>query len=142
VTIADRMAGFSRGLMESAGKAQVTMVEADFTRDGGYHATRELLDQRPDVTAVFALSDLMAVGALTALREAGRRVPDDVSVVGFDDLAICVDLTPALTTVRVDTEGMGEQAMRMVVAAAEAERSTVQSPTELIVRGSTGPAVS
>ena len=69
------------------------------------------------MTAVFAMADVMAIGALAALREAGRRVPEDVSLVGFDDLPICADLVPALTTVRVDTEGMGEQAMRMVVAA-------------------------
>ncbi|GAA1951746.1 LacI family DNA-binding transcriptional regulator [Catenulispora subtropica] len=178
VTVADRLEGFTRGLLEAGGDIHTTALQGDFTRDGGYQATRRLLEKHPKVTAVFALSDLMAVGALAALREAGRRVPDDVSLIGFDDLAICADLTPALTTVRVDTEGMGEQAMRMVVAAgpeAEAgpdadadadaaagtgagdaagdgvpadaavtaeQRTTIQSPTELIVRGSTGPAVS
>ncbi|MFD0639129.1 LacI family DNA-binding transcriptional regulator [Catenulispora yoronensis] len=175
VTVAERLEGFSAGLMESADDAHVIAQQGDFTRDGGYRATRRLLEQHPEITAVFALSDLMAVGALAALREAGRRVPDEVSVVGFDDLAICADLTPALTTVRVDTEGMGEQAMRMVVEAdspdddggsesagadgassapdvagdgsatddaAGQRRRIIKSPTELIVRGSTGPAVS
>lgn len=145
VAVADRLAGFRRGLLAAGGGVRETAVDGDFTRDGGYQATRRLLELRPEVTAVFALSDLMAVGALAALREAGRRVPADMSVVGFDDLAICADLTPALTTVRVDTEGMGEQAMRIVVAAAEPVandtapgRSVVHSATELIVRGSTG----
>jgi LacI family transcriptional regulator len=155
VTIADRSEGFRRGLRESDGDPYGYEVEADFTRDGGYDAVRRLLERRPGMTAVFAMNDVMAIGALAALRDAGRRVPADVSVVGFDDLPICADLTPALTTVRVDTEGMGEQAMRMLVAgagpegtddevAADAERTegraTIESPTELIVRGSTGPA--
>lgn len=145
VAVADRLEGFTRGLREGAAEAQAITVPGDFTRDGGFEATRRLLAERPELTAVFALSDLMAVGALAALREAGRRVPEDVSLVGFDDLAVCADLTPALTTLRVDTEGMGEQAMRMVVGGpgvAADGRTTVTSPTELIVRGSTGPAVS
>jgi LacI family transcriptional regulator len=151
VTIADRSEGFRRGLTENDGDPVLHEIEADFTRDGGYAATRRLLQGRPGVTAVFAMADVMAIGALAALRDAGLRVPEDVSLVGYDDLPICADLVPALTTVRVDTEGMGEQAMRMVVAgdgdaedasdAAHADgRTTIQSPTELIVRESTGPA--
>jgi LacI family transcriptional regulator len=145
VTIADRSDGFRRGLMEGDGDARGYEVEGDFSRDAGYAATGRLLAEHPELTAVFAMNDVMAIGALAALRDAGRRVPADVSVVGFDDLPICADLVPALTTVRVDTEGMGEQAMRMVVAASEerepdAGREVAQSPTELVVRGSTGPA--
>ena len=161
VTIADRSRGFRKGLTERDGDPVPLLheVEADFTRDGGYAATRRLLEERPGVTAVFAMADVMAIGALAALRDAGRRVPEDVSLVGFDDLPICADLVPALTTVRVDAEGMGEQAMRLVAespeppaagdggdaevasdAARADERTTIQSPTELIVRGSTGPA--
>ena len=146
VTIADRSEGFRRGLMESDGDPAGYEIEGDFTRDGGYDATRRLLAERPGMTAVFVMADVMAIGALAALREAGRRVPGDVSLVGFDDLPICADLVPALTSVRVDAEGMGEQAMRMVVdpaAEVEAEdegRAVVHSATELIVRGSTGPA--
>jgi LacI family transcriptional regulator len=134
--------------MEGDGYPVGYEFEGDFTRDGGYEATQRLLAKHPGVTAIFVMADVMAIGALAALREAGRRVPEDVSLVGFDDLPICADLVPALTTVRVDTEGMGEQAMRMVVAApadADAEgegkgRAVVHSATELIVRGSTGPA--
>ena len=151
VAIADRSEGFRTGLRESGGDPVGHEIEGDFTRDGGYAATRRLLAERPGVTAVFAMSDVMAIGALAALRDAGRRVPADVSLVGFDDLPICADLVPALTTVRVDAEGMGEQAMRMVVesraeGAGEGEveeqpegRTVVHSETELIVRGSTGP---
>jgi LacI family transcriptional regulator len=150
VTVADRSEGFRAGLAESPGDPRVSEAEADFTRDGGYAATRRLLAEHPGITAVFAMNDVMAIGTLAALRDAGHRVPADVSVVGFDDLPICADLVPALTTVRVDAEGMGEQAMRMVVAGPEdgeagdgeegTERSVAHSATELIVRGSTGPA--
>jgi LacI family transcriptional regulator len=145
VTIADRSAGFRRGLTEGDGDPVVGHeIEGGFTRDGGYDATRRLLAEHPGVTAVFAMADVMAIGALAALRDAGRRVPADVSLVGFDDLPICADLVPALTTVRVDTEGMGEQAMRMVVEppaeGADEGRTVVHSATELIVRGSTAPA--
>lgn len=143
LTIADRSEGFRAGLMEADGAAVGHEIEGDFTRDGGYRATQRLLAEHPEVTAIFAMSDVMAIGALAAVRDAGRRVPEDVSLVGFDDLPICGDLVPALTTVRVDTEGIGEQAMRMLVAPpADAEgegRAVVHSATELIVRGSTRP---
>lgn len=146
VTIADRSEGFRRGLTESGADPVCHEVEGDFTRDGGYEATHRLLAEHPDVTAIFVMADVMAIGALAALRDAGRRVPRDVSIVGFDDLPICADLVPALTTVRVDPEGMGEKAMRMVVAELAEDgspgegRVVVHSATELVVRGSTGPA--
>ena len=82
----DRLAGYRDGLEEagiSAGRDLESV--ADFGHDGGLHAMRELLARRPDIDAVFAASDLMAAGALQALREAGRRIPVDVAVVGFDD---------------------------------------------------------
>jgi LacI family transcriptional regulator len=134
--------GFSEGLMESDNDAHGYAIEGAFTRDGGYEATQRLLAGHPAVTAIFVTADVMAIGALAALRDAGRRVPEDISVVGFDDLPICADLVPALTTVRVDPEGLGEQAMRMVVDEPASEgndeqRVVVHSATELVVRGST-----
>ena len=115
VTVADRLNGFHSGLGE-AGVAVgcVPLAGGDFTRDGGYRAMRRLLAAEPAMTAVFALNDLMAIGALSALRDAGRRVPEDVSVIGFDDLALGKDVTPALTTIHLDLEAMGEHAMRLV----------------------------
>ena len=143
--MADRLEGFRRGLIEGGETFEsAPCIEADFTRDGGYHAMRRLLETRPDLTAVFVLNDVMAIGALAALRDAGLRVPEDVSVVGYDDLPICADVTPALTTVRLELETMGEQAMRMVLrqdsdsVEVEGERRVVRSHTRLIVRASTG----
>jgi DNA-binding LacI/PurR family transcriptional regulator len=82
--------------------------EGDFTLRGGADAMAALLDRCPDLDAVFVASDLMASGALKVLRERGRRVPEDVAVVGFDDLVSIAEATdPPLTTVHQDIEGMG-----------------------------------
>ena len=74
-----------------------------------------LLDQRPDIDAVFAANDLMAAGALRALRDAGRRVPDDVAVVGFDDSPLAELTDPPLTTVHQSAEQMGREMARLLV---------------------------
>ena len=109
------------------------VVEGDFTREGGRLSTLELLN-RADVTAIFALNDLMAVGALAALRELGR---EEVSVVGFDDLPVAVDVTPALTTVRLDLMAIGANAMELVLDDEHEPGRTVAAPASLVVRGST-----
>jgi DNA-binding LacI/PurR family transcriptional regulator len=80
---------------------------------------RELLARRPDIDAVFAASDLMAAGALQALREAGRRVPDDVAVVGFDDAPLAATTQPPLSSVRQPIEEMGREMVRLLVESME-----------------------
>ena len=125
-----RLSGFSTVMRPLA------VVEGDFTREGGRVCTLELLSRTPEVTAIFALNDLMAVGALAALRELGR---DEVSVVGFDDLPVAVDVTPALTTVRLDLMAIGANAMELVLDEHEPGR-TVAAPASLVVRGSTREA--
>lgn len=140
-TVADRLRGFCDA-WEALGGAlpQDAVVAADFSRDGGHSAILDLLDRRPGTTAVFALNDLMAVGALAALREdLGKRVPDDVSVVGYDDLWFSADVAPSLTTVHLPLEEMGAKAMTMVLAPAESRPHRLFVPAELVVRGSTGP---
>lgn len=94
-TVADRLAGFREGLAE----AGITLdrdcvVEGAFTRDGGYAAARELLARRARPTCVFGVTDVMAVGALAAFREAGIDVPADISLAGFDDIPLVRELTP------------------------------------------------
>lgn len=130
----DRLAGYRRAL-----RGRRPIVETgDFTLASGAAAMRRLLAAEPDLDAVFAASDLMAHGALTALREAGRRVPDDVAVVGFDDIALAQHTDPPLTTIRQPIVEIGKrmatQLLRLV-AGEEIEPTTVL-PTELVVRRS------
>ena len=112
----DRLTGYHDAL-ESAGTARDAKLEADgdFTQQGGAQATRRILAARPDVDAIFAASDLMAAGAVQVLRAAGRRIPDDVAVVGFDDSPIAETLDPPLTSVRQPIEEMGREMVRLLV---------------------------
>ena len=112
----DRLAGY-REALDEAGLARDPALEAagDFTQDGGAQAMRRVLDARPDVDGVFAASDLMAAGALQVLRAEGRRVPEDVSVVGFDDSSIAATAEPALTSVRQPIEEMGREMVRLLL---------------------------
>ncbi|PRH77223.1 LacI family transcriptional regulator [Streptomyces solincola] len=91
------------------------IAQGDFTAASGARAMAELLQRRPDLDAVFAANDLMASGALGVLRERGLRVPEDVALVGFDDVVSVAEATdPPLTTVRQDIEGMGRLMVRLL----------------------------
>ncbi|WFB11073.1 LacI family transcriptional regulator [Streptomyces sp. LX-29] len=132
----DRLAGY-RTEMEAAELPRYVAV-GDFTRESGARAMRELLAHRPDLDAVFAASDLMAMGALHALRQAGRRVPDDVAVVGFDDIEPARYTEPPLTTVRQPIAHLGRLLARQLLrlAGGEEVEPAVVLPTELVVRES------
>ncbi|MGW6920723.1 LacI family DNA-binding transcriptional regulator [Streptomyces sp. NPDC054950] len=112
---ADRLAGY-RDVLRDTGAPHL-VERADYTRQGGADAMAALLDRHPGLDAVFVASDLMASGALQTLRERGRRVPEDVAVVGFDDLTSIAETTdPALTTVHQDIEEMGRLMARLLLA--------------------------
>jgi len=114
---ADRLAGYLETLV-AAGRADEQLVEiGDFTVEGGRAAMERLLDRAPTLDAVFAASDLMAVGALAALQARGRSVPDDVGLVGFDDSPIATSTQPALSSVRQPTEEMGREMARLLMRA-------------------------
>jgi len=121
----DRRSGYYQAL-ESAGIAHNASLEAngDFTQQGGSEATRRLLDARPDIDAIFAASDLMAAGAIQVLRAAGRRIPEDVAVVGFDDSPIAETTDPPLTSVRQPIEEMGREMVRLLIEH-QADRGSV-----------------
>ena len=106
----DREAGFRR-VLEAAGVPLEHVAHGDWTAASGERAMRQLLDAAPDLDGVFAASDLMALGALHAAAQRGRRVPDDVAVVGFDDIDMAAHSSPTLTTVRQPST---PQARRMV----------------------------
>ncbi|MFC8732348.1 LacI family DNA-binding transcriptional regulator [Luteimicrobium sp. NPDC057192] len=135
---AERLAGFLEG-MARHGHSYVPVVTGTFTVESGEQAMRELLEQRSDLDGVFAANDLMAVGALHALTDAGRAVPGDVAVVGFDDSFPARYARPALTTVRQPLEDMGEAMVDLLVERVAAPgapaRSRVFAPT-LQVRAS------
>jgi DNA-binding LacI/PurR family transcriptional regulator len=137
----DRLEGYRDGLAAAGLAAEEDLVETgDFTEEGGAAAMARLLARPgPPVDAVFAASDLMAAGALRALRAAGRRVPEDVAVVGFEDSAVARYAQPPLTTVRQPIEEMGRQATRMLLAKIAGETGGMHLilDTELVQRAST-----
>jgi LacI family transcriptional regulator len=116
-TTTDRVAGLRRAARQYGRTLPARrIVYTDFTRDGGADAVAELMSTEPGLTAIVALNDSLAVGALAALRERGIAVPEAVSVTGFDDMPIARDVTPALTTVRLPLVDMGERAMTLALA--------------------------
>ncbi|MBN1426768.1 MAG: LacI family DNA-binding transcriptional regulator [Anaerolineae bacterium] len=136
----DRLEGYETAL-RSAGKTidNTFIVEGDFTEVGGCNAMRRLLDCKPD--AVFVASDLMAFGALRALRQAGLQVPADVAIIGFDDAQIATLTEPQLTTVRQPTFEMGRAAVDLLRCLVEQDDSPPQRrilSTELVIRDSCG----
>ena len=139
-TSRDRLDGF-RGSLRDYGitLAPEQIAEGDFSRDSGARAAIELIERDPRITAIFALNDLMAVGALAALRERGIAVPGRIPVVGFDDIPLAADVTPALTTVRVPMIEMGARAMRLALEPSGSELRVEHLPTEVVVRASSGP---
>ncbi|RKN41138.1 LacI family DNA-binding transcriptional regulator [Micromonospora endolithica] len=135
---ADRLAGYHEALAE-AGVEPSAIAYGDFTQASGTHAMQWLIGKVPTLDAVFVASDAMAVGALHALRRAGRTVPDGVAVVGFDDAPVATLIQPALTTVRQPVEQLGRIACRLLLADVTEEKptsGTVILPTELVRRRS------
>ncbi|GAA3438272.1 hypothetical protein GCM10018954_078880 [Kutzneria kofuensis] len=114
-------------------------MHGDFSRQAGREAVEQLLAAGREFTAVLAANDLVAAGAVSALRAAGRRVPEDVSVAGYDDLPTAMDVWPNLTTVHVPLEEIGRKAVELAFGPADTQ-TVVTVPTELVVRESTAAA--
>lgn len=136
-----RLAGYRQALA-GAGIAvdEALVAEADFSASSGRRAMARLLE-RGGLTAVFVASDVVAFGAIAAIRESGRRVPDDISVVGFDDIPLAAYFDPPLTTVRLPAHDLGRAAGVALldrIAGRAGEAHTIL-PTELVLRASTGP---
>lgn len=119
---------------------ETLVVHGDYLRSGGIRATAELLERRPDLDAIFAANDLTASGALLALADAGRSVPDDVAVAGFDDAGIAAATTPPLTTMRQPFERISAEMVRLLLEVVDGKSSAaVTLPASLVVRESTDP---
>ncbi|MEV0148442.1 MULTISPECIES: LacI family DNA-binding transcriptional regulator [unclassified Nonomuraea] len=131
----DRLSGYRTVLRDSDRRSIVAV--GDFTRESGAVAMRQLLRDDPGLDAVFVANDLMAVGALQSLRQAGRRVPDDVAVVGFDDIEAAQYTEPPLTTVRHPVVEQATAMVRLLLGLFEGgPADPVILPTELVVRES------
>ncbi|QLH19786.1 LacI family DNA-binding transcriptional regulator [Streptomyces sp. Rer75] len=132
----DRLTGYRTALKEAGREAVV--AAGDFTQESGAVAMRELLGREPELDAVFVASDLMGLGVLRALRQAGRRVPEDVAVVGFDDVQAARYADPPLTTVRQPIAEIGRRLARQLLrlAGGEAIEPAVVLDVELVLRGS------
>jgi LacI family transcriptional regulator len=148
--MADREAGFLDVLRESGmavDRSAVPSMYGNHQIEGGRQATTELLEHAPELTAIFVLNDLMALGALEAARASGRRIPDDVSIVGFDNIPFAALANPPLTTVGQPIRQLGEQAADLLLRVIEHGLTSLDSgahqnlllPNELIVRGSSAP---
>lgn len=136
----DRLEGYTKALIDRGRNPDPSLVvEGDFTEEGGYYAMQQLLSAKPD--AVFAASDLMAIGAMRATREAGLKIPEEVAFVGFDDVSVAIYATPKLTTIRQPITSFGINAIETLIDLIE---NGINPPrrmimhTELIIRDSCG----
>jgi LacI family transcriptional regulator len=140
---AERLRGYRAALREAGIDSDARLeLPGDFTEAGGYAAAIDALTMAPRPTAIFAANDSMAIGALSALRESGVRVPDDIAVAGFDDIPLARYMDPPLSSVRVPIADLGSRAVEILLTAigdngARAHRRERVS-TELVIRRSTG----
>lgn len=138
-TVADRLTGVHEAIEAHSRKVRTTVREAAFTLEGGRDAAHQILDASPEVTAVIALNDAMAIGVLGVLRERGIACPAEVSVVGFDDVAVSAYLGPPLTTVRMPMVEMGRLALEMTLQPITRRPRRRRTKHELVTRESAAP---
>jgi LacI family transcriptional regulator len=143
VATEERLRGYHAALGSAGILADPALVvEANFDREPGVHAARRLLDLHEPPTAIFAFNDNMAIGVLEVARERGVRVPDELSVVGFDDVETAAIVTPALTTVRQPLSEMGRMAASLLERLIEGQSIDtlhVELRAQLVVRNTTAP---
>ncbi len=136
----DRYSGYKEALEQFGLSADAGLAyDGGFSEDGGAEAMYQILIRNPDVTAVFCASDLMALGALRTLEKMGLKVPEDMSVIGFDDITIASYCSPKLTTIRQDKYELGYQAAQLLIDMLEerTDNRKIMLSNQLIVREST-----
>lgn len=135
-----RVIGFQKALSEAG--IELTAKDVVFGNgryESGYKAMQELIKNRPDLTAVFVFNDLMALGAIGALHAQGRRVPEDISIIGFDNISFASTFAPALTTIAQPIVTLGQKCLSLLVERIhqpEKECARIVLPVELIERSS------
>ena len=141
----ERLAGYEEALAGAGLPADPRLVaEGRFTEESGYEGARALLDAAPDVSAIFAANDLSALGVLSALAEAGRRIPGDVSVVGFDDLRLSAFTSPPLTTIKQPAAEIAQLATALLIGLTRGEPAAqvrhLLEPTLVVSESTATPA--
>ncbi|MGO4184289.1 LacI family DNA-binding transcriptional regulator [Paenibacillus sp. MCAF9] len=134
-----RLEGYRQALQSSSVPFDETLVlNGSFSEHGGREAARQILSSRPEVTAIFCSSDLMALGALQGVKDMGKKVPDDISIIGFDNIDLTAYCTPALTTVHQHKYELGSQAAQILIEMLEGKEIIhhVMLGTELMIRDS------
>jgi LacI family transcriptional regulator len=136
----DRLEGYRKALTDRGRNVEESLIaEGDFTEEGGFYAMQRLFSAKPD--AIFAASDIMAVGAIRAAQETGLRIPDDIAFVGFDDVPLANHRDPKLTTIRQPVYQFGHSAVDLLIDLIENGREParrVMMGTELIIRDTCG----
>lgn len=139
----DRLEGYRQALQAANRPLMAELIaEAEFTYETGYRAMQQLLPYQPD--AVFIASDASAWGAIQAIREAGLHVPEDIGIIGFDDIDVATRYTPQLTTVRQPVQQKGVAALNLLLELIESDDKSPRNvilPTQLIIRGSCGASM-
>ncbi len=136
----DRKEGYRKALLQRGREVDESLIkEGDFTEAGGYYAMQQMLSAKPD--SVFAASDIMAIGAMRAVRDAGLRIPEDIAIVGFDDLPIATLSDIQLTTIRQPVVSFGAKAVEILIDLIEngiTPTRHIIMDTELVIRDSCG----
>jgi LacI family transcriptional regulator len=140
---AERLRGYRAALRDAGLELEVELErDGDFTEAGGYAATTDIIGSTPRPTAIFAANDSMAIGALSALREAGIRIPEEISVAGFDDITLAHYMDPPLSSVKVPISKLGAIAVEMllegIASKGKHKPRRERVSTELVIRRSTG----
>lgn len=139
----ERLAGYHEAMASARVPVDPRLIAAgDYVEEGGYEATRTMLELGVSFSAVFAANDLSAIGAIRAIIESGRRVPEDISVVGFDDIHIAAFVRPPLTTIHQPAAEIAQRATEILVALIQGRRARGRRyllEPKLVVRGSTAP---
>lgn len=142
-SLSDRLNGYKQALLNNQLPIKNNLICTNNSypdRQNGFQLTKKLFKSNKDISAVFAGNDALAIGAMHFLREAGYRIPDDISVVGFDDIEADLMLEPPLTTIRVPKVELGAEALRLIVNNLKNKKTVVKKiliPVDLIVRNST-----
>lgn len=140
----DRLEGYKEAIAEAGIPFEKDLIaEGDFTMWSGLNAAFQFCNMKNRPTAIFSMNDEMAIGAMQTLKNQGIRIPEDISVTGFDDIAYAKYSDPSLTTISQPAEEMGKMAMDMLLKVIEGEPLSQREcvlPTEFIIRKSTGPA--